>query len=314
MQRIAVMRLIICNLRNYSIKYESSCLARMIHRHNYRYLRGWKSFRRIITKHTGLRMSDILYCSCWFRKCRRKQSKQWKSIPSHQNRIKIAIDDDLERYSSVDEVEVDNDEYKVSHHQRRRNNNCCNDCYCSCNNIYIADSCNGCGECLGQICAGCGHCLSSIRCDDCVCCIVYHTDNVGECTQCCKACCDICGGCGNCDCKCDNCDGGGGEGIVAVCTGILVGIVCVILFLLPIVVFCMLAAPFWLLAQYFSWKLNDKAPWIVVVLIFIVFLIPPCCIWALMWTAICYNNMTGTFMTVMCQIWSFFYTIYSAFS
>ena len=32
--------------------------------------------------------------------------------------------------------------------------------------------------------------------------------------------------------------------MLVVCTGILVGIVCVILFLLPIVVFCMMAAPF----------------------------------------------------------------------
>jgi len=192
---------------------------------------------------------------------------------------------------------------------------CCRDCcmFCDCKDI-----CNGCGECVGDTCKGCGNCLSGMQCDNCVCCVVYHTDSVGECTQCCKACCDICGGCcngcNNCDCKCDNCDGGGGEGIIAVCTGILIGIVCVILFLLPIVVFCMIAAPFWLLAQWVVWKLNDKVPWVVVVFIFILFLIPPCIIWSLMWTAICYGNMNGTFMTVMCQIWSFFYTIYSAFS
>jgi len=79
MQRIAILRLIIANLRDYSIKYETSCFARIIHRHTYRYLKGWKSFRRIITKHTGLRMSDVLYCGCWFRKCSRKQSKKMET-------------------------------------------------------------------------------------------------------------------------------------------------------------------------------------------------------------------------------------------
>ena len=125
MQRIAILRLIIANLRDYSIKYETSCFYRMCHKHTYRYLKGWKSFRRIITRHTGLRISDVLYCSCWFRKCRRNSSKEWK-MSADENTIKVAVDTDLQQYSSMgskneDEIfDVEDDDYQQETQQQQQ--------------------------------------------------------------------------------------------------------------------------------------------------------------------------------------------------
>ena len=86
MQRIANLVILISNLRDYQLKYEDNKFMRKCHKHMYRYLKGWKTFRKIITKHTGLRLSDILYCSCWFRKCQRNSSKKWRPFSSEKKK------------------------------------------------------------------------------------------------------------------------------------------------------------------------------------------------------------------------------------
>ena len=78
MQRIANLVIIISNIRDYQLKYENNKFMRRCHKHMYRYLKGWKAFRTILSNHTGLRLSDMLYCSCCFRKCARDSSSKWR--------------------------------------------------------------------------------------------------------------------------------------------------------------------------------------------------------------------------------------------
>lgn len=162
-----------------------------------------------------------------------------------------------------------------------------------------------------RMCDGDGGCCTCSYCD-CCCCKTYHSQYDGECGDICRACNNTCGGICDC-CGCDSCDGcdGGGEGVLIICVVIVAIIIAIVVFLLPVIVFSCIAAPFWVLAQYVVWKFNDKVPWIIVVLIFILFLIPPCIIWAYLWTFICFGNITNGMMTVLCLIWSFFHTVYS---
>eukprot|EP00485_Elphidium_margaritaceum_P013302 CAMPEP_0202727650 /NCGR_PEP_ID=MMETSP1385-20130828/185230_1 /ASSEMBLY_ACC=CAM_ASM_000861 /TAXON_ID=933848 /ORGANISM="Elphidium margaritaceum" /LENGTH=523 /DNA_ID=CAMNT_0049393893 /DNA_START=21 /DNA_END=1593 /DNA_ORIENTATION=- len=109
MQRIAVLHLLSCNLYGYQYNTEQRLFMRVCHRHIYRYIQGWKRFRRTIAKYIGFRLNDVLYCSCLFRSCRRKSSRQWRPIHASQsdtdlmygaNEVAVrqpyaAIDDDI---------------------------------------------------------------------------------------------------------------------------------------------------------------------------------------------------------------------------
>merc|ERR1712156_923273 len=122
---VAHLVLLITNLRiksNDRGHHESSCLMRMCHRHIYRYIIGWKTFRRIISNQTGLRMTDVLYCSCWFRRCRRKSAKPWK--PLNYEELVTEENDD---YSPLPErvgvdVVSDHSENEDDVKQRRKGN------------------------------------------------------------------------------------------------------------------------------------------------------------------------------------------------
>lgn len=108
-----------------------------------------------------------------------------------------------------------------------------------------------------------------------------------------------CNACSNCDCDIGDCDGGGELLLV-----ILVCACAIIILLLPLIVYALMAAPFWLLAQYIVSKFSAGRSFWVVVLTFICALIPPFIIWYLFWGLICDGNDNEGFMQIMCFLWN----------
>eukprot|EP01083_Nonionella_stella_P063914 166079_1 len=324
-QRIANVVIVISNIRDYSLEFETNCFMNVCHTHMMRYLKGWKAFRYLISKRTGLRMSDVMYCSCWFRKCKRDSSKDWKPFDHKEKdskkkrkkrKKKTKNDRDTEPCHML---EFSNNIQYEAQYEREECCGCWDSVRSRRNTTDINPHDNCCGDCLYSFCdfedslRGCWECLEEMmcRCDGCSCSNDDDDTDYRDCTVCYESLCNICGckGCG----ECEDCDGGG-EAVVFIGIAMVIAALCVLVFLLPVIVFACIAAPFWLFAQCLVWKLNRKVSWIVVVIIFILFLVPPCFIWAYLWTVICLGNIGNKFMTVMCLIWSFFRTIYSSFA
>jgi len=334
MQRVAHLVILIAYLKPY---FRRSCLMRIFYRHITRYILSWKNFRRIMSKYTGLRMTDVLWCSCCFRSCRRQSARQWKPLNLQELVTKESCPD---RYSPLhDEVAGSKDsepgmdsngkqnEKKIEKEQKQQSSSCfCCGNNTSSNDFYLEnyDNSHSSPHCAYLCCHDCGACIDSgcrVICDiplrcfrcfgNCICApspsqIHHH----GDCGDCCDACFGIlgcvCDGHHHCDCQCPDGDGAG------LCGGIILGIACVIAFLLPLIVFAIMATPFWMAAQWLTSKLSQRVPWWIICLIFILFLIPPTVGWGFLWGWICEGNMDSTIVNVMCMIWSFFNTVMQA--
>ena len=356
MQRVAHLVLLITNLRvksNYRGQHESSWVMRMCHQHIYRYIIGWKTFRRLISNRTGLRMTDVLYCSCCFRRCRRQSATPWKplnyeelvteEISNQENDSNVElmvnasseetggsdVSDQKEEAGGSDDHSKEKDQKKKGFKEKKRRSS-----YNS-YNYYGGDyyggyyggygggyghggsdvnCCRDCSACCGSVCRSICECpLYCLR----GCCsspsVYHHHHHPGQCHLCCDACAGIMGCDGDCDCNCGSCDCDCdcGEGI---CGTIMLGILTVVLFLLPLVVYACIVAPFWVFALWLSSKLSDKVQWWLVVILFILFLIPPSVIWFYLFTAICEGNMLGMdsdTLSVMCMTWEFVMLFFS---
>ena len=77
------------------------------------------------------------------------------------------------------------------------------------------------------------------------------------------------------------------------------------------VLFFIIATPFWLLAQLIVSKLNSERKFYIVIVIFIISLIPPFIIWFLLFAEICDGfDGKGGGTQIMCFLWSVVNTIY----
>lgn len=85
--------------------------------------------------------------------------------------------------------------------------------------------------------------------------------------------------------------------------------------LLPIIIYGMIAAPFWMIAQLIVSKRKSTTNFMEVVIVFLVALIPPFFIWFITFAAVCDSDFSG-FETeshgvqIMCFLWSIVNTIY----
>ena len=157
------------------------------------------------------------------------------------------------------------------------------------------------------------------RCCDC-CCQSYgaaHPHMVpvsfrhyGPCGECCRGCGDCLGSCCHGGCHCSG-GGGGGHGGCGECLAYLaIGFVLVLLFILPLVILAIIIAPFWLLAQFITYKLRNGIPYFIVIIIFIICLIAPFTLWYLLFSLICDNaSDDNVFSVVFCCNGYYFYII-----
>jgi len=78
---------------------------------------------------------------------------------------------------------------------------------------------------------------------------------------------------------------------------------------MPLIVFAIIAAPFWLAAQWLTSKLPPRTPWWIICMIFILALVPPAVGWFFLWGAVCGGDHNSTVLTAMCMIWEFFQSV-----
>ena len=81
-----------------------------IHKHCYRYRRIFKSFRRILSHAFGIRLADVVYCQCWFRKCRRSyKHSEWKPISMSKTELEY---NNLEKLSKEESIRMQMNDLK----------------------------------------------------------------------------------------------------------------------------------------------------------------------------------------------------------
>ena len=168
--------------------------------------------------------------------------------------------------------------------------------------------CKDLGGCLEQCTEGiglfCSSCIARFKVSTCCGCICDKKDDYSRRNQRKYDCRDC--SCGKSKCQCYwLC---GGEAAVYVCLCIIIASI----LLLPLMLFAIIATPFWLLGQLIASKLNSQRKFYIVVIIFIIILIPPFIIWFLLFAQVCdgYDSGKGGSTQIMCFIWSVVNTIY----
>ena len=85
--------------------------------------------------------------------------------------------------------------------------------------------------------------------------------------------------------------------------------------LLPLIIYGIIATPFWMAAQCIVSKMKSTSPYWMVIVVFLVAMIPSFFIWFLTFAAVCDSNFSGLEteshgVQIMCFLWSVVNTIY----
>lgn len=164
-----------------------------VHMSCYKFRRFWKSLRYCVSRNTGLRMDDLLYCGCWMIPCQRKQHRNRKRVVLPENKEEKQKEEQQERNTGgriyYEDDRWDDDHYfswhpvnsgHVADYQMRFK--CCRGVQLGCcqeprqpspnRASYDASGrgkcdlrCEKCGdchvcECIGGLCKDCGECCA----------------------------------------------------------------------------------------------------------------------------------------------------------